>query len=95
MSTEKLDDFANKIANTFSRKYSLRKNDVVALFMENKPEYIGIWLGLAKIGAISALINVNLKQKALIHSVITSNAKILIYGSELGECMLALHFLCI
>jgi solute carrier family 27 fatty acid transporter 1/4 len=55
--------------------------------MENKPECAGIWLGLARIGVISALININLKEKALTHSIIVSNSKVLIYESELSERM--------
>ncbi len=82
----KLDDFANKVANTFAHKYGLKKGDPVCLLMENKPEYVGLWLGLGKIGAISVLINTNLRQKALIHSIEASKANLLIYGYELREC---------
>jgi acyl-coenzyme A synthetase/AMP-(fatty) acid ligase len=59
---------------------------VVALFMENRPEYATIWLGLSKLGVITALINSNLKSKALAHSINVSNAKCIIYSAELSEC---------
>jgi hypothetical protein len=81
----KVDNYANKIANTFSTIYNLKKGDTIALFMDNRPEYVCIWLGLAKIGVISALINTNLKSTALAHSVKISNSKIVIYGHELNE----------
>ena len=54
--------------------------------MENKAEYAPIWLGLSKIGVITALINTNLKVESLVHSVTVANAKVLIYGHELTEC---------
>ncbi|CAG2167772.1 unnamed protein product [Oppiella nova] len=42
-----LDQFSNKIANYFV-SIGLKSGDEVALMMNNKPEFIGIWLGLAK-----------------------------------------------
>ena len=55
--------------------------------MENRPEFVCIWLGLARLGVISALINTNLKAQALIHSIIVANSKVLIYGDELSEAV--------
>ena len=57
------ESYSNKIANLFSNKYNLKKGDVVAILMENKPEYIALWYGLSKLGVISALINSNLRSK--------------------------------
>jgi len=37
--------------------------------MTNKPEFISIWIGMAKIGVSSALLNVNTTGKGLIHGV--------------------------
>lgn len=54
--------------------------------MENRPQFPCIWLGLSKIGCITALINTNLRSQALVHSINISNAKILIYGDELADC---------
>jgi solute carrier family 27 (fatty acid transporter), member 1/4 len=73
------------VASIFSRYYKYRKGDVVALFMENRPQYVCIWLGLSKIGVITALINTNIKKEALLHSIKVSKAKALIYGSELTD----------
>jgi acyl-CoA synthetase (AMP-forming)/AMP-acid ligase II len=56
--------------------------------MENKPEYAAIWLGLSKIGVITALINTNLKSEPLLHSITIAQSKFLIYGSELKDCKL-------
>uniref|UniRef100_T1IQZ9 Long-chain-fatty-acid--CoA ligase n=1 Tax=Strigamia maritima TaxID=126957 RepID=T1IQZ9_STRMM len=78
---KEVDEFSNRVANSFS-KAGYRKGDVVALLMESSPEYVGIWLGLAKVGICSALINYNLRQKTLIHSITVSEAKVLIFGKE-------------
>src|SRR5262249_37927878 len=61
------------------------KGDVVALLMENRPEYLFAWTGLVKIGAVAALINTNLREKALAHSIAVAEARHLILGAELAE----------
>ena len=61
------------------------RGDVVALLMENRPDYIAAWLGLLKVGAVVSLINSNLRGAPLAHSVAVSNARHLVLGHELGE----------
>ena len=75
------------MANLFSQKYGLKKGDVVALFMENKPEYIGLWYGLSKLGVISALINTNLRNKTLLHSIEIAKPKVLVYAQEMVQAV--------
>jgi acyl-CoA synthetase (AMP-forming)/AMP-acid ligase II len=58
----------------------------VALLMENKPEYVAIWLGLSKLGVITALINTNLTGDSLYHCINVAKAKMLIYESTLEKC---------
>ena len=79
-----MENYANKIANRF-RQQGLRKGDVVALMMENKPEYVGIWYGLSKLGVITACINTNLVSKSLAHSVNVAKAKVLIVDSLFAQ----------
>ena len=83
-----LEDYSNRIAELFVTKYNLKKGDCVALLMENKPEYVGVWLGLSKIGVISALINTNLKYEQLAHTIAVAKPKILIYSNQLEDCKL-------
>jgi solute carrier family 27 fatty acid transporter 1/4 len=73
----------------------MKRGDTVALFMESKPEYVCIWLGLSKIGVVTALINSNLRQTPLIHSIRVSNSHAVIFGSELasGESQICLNSL--
>lgn len=79
-----IDDFSNRIASTFSAtKYV--KGETVALMMLNKPEYVAIWLGLAKLGIVTALINTNLRMESLVHCLKIVNTRSIIYGSELAQ----------
>ena len=83
---QQLDEYANRVANYFLG-LGLRKGDVVALYMENCPEYVGTWLGLAKIGVVSAFVNYNLKQNSLVHSIKISDACAIVFSSALGEAL--------
>jgi fatty-acyl-CoA synthase len=77
---------ANRVAH-WAREQGVRRGDVVALLMENRPEYLATWLGMAKLGAITALINTNLAGRALDHALGVSGARQLVVG---GECLEAL-----
>lgn len=88
----KVDLYGNKIANLFADRFGLKKGDCVALFMENRPEYIAIWYGLSKLGVITALINTNLKSKVLLHSIEVAKPKLVIYDEELEESKKILYF---
>jgi solute carrier family 27 fatty acid transporter 1/4 len=80
-----MESFSNKIAELFKRKFELKKNDCVAILLDNKPEYVGICLGLSKIGCVSALINTNLKHDQLSHSLSIAKPRILIHGAEFEQ----------
>ncbi|XP_025016682.1 long-chain fatty acid transport protein 4-like [Tetranychus urticae] len=75
-----LDSFSNKIAQTFVSS-GYKPGDEVALLMDNKPEFVGIWLGAAKAGLITALLNTNLKSSTLLHSISVIKTRALIYDS--------------
>lgn len=83
---QQLDEYSNKVANCFL-DLGFHSGQEIALFMESKPEFIGIWLGLAKAGIITALINTNLRLNSLIHSVTIVNCRAIIFSSELIEGM--------
>jgi fatty-acyl-CoA synthase len=79
-----LDRAANRVAR-WARAQGVGRGDVVALLMENRPEFVVHWLGLAKIGAVSALINTNLTGRSLAHSLSVSAARHLILDAALAE----------
>jgi len=78
------DAHANRYAR-WAQSLGLKRGDAVSLLMENRPEYLFAWTGLAKVGVTAALINTNLRERALAHSLAISGAKHLILGSELAE----------
>lgn len=77
-----IDKLANKVAH-WAMSVGLKSGDTAALLMQNRPEYVAIWVGLLKIGVTVALINFNIKGKPLIHSLQISGAKIVIVGTNI------------
>ena len=72
---------SNKYSNYFL-EMGLKKGEVVALLLENSPEYLFATTGINKIQGISALINFHLKKKPLIHSINIVNPKFLIVDGD-------------
>ncbi|XP_055287167.1 long-chain fatty acid transport protein 1 isoform X2 [Moschus berezovskii] len=81
-----LDAYSNTVANFF-RRLGFAPGDVVAIFMEGRPEFVGLWLGLAKAGVEAALLNVNLRREPLAFCLGTSGAKALVFGGELAAAV--------
>lgn len=77
---------SNRIAHVFDEA-GFKRGETVALFMENRPEYVGIWLGLAKVGIVTALVNTNLRDKSLLHALNIVDAKAVIFGNDFAEGM--------
>ncbi len=75
---------ANRVAHWALEK-GIGRGDVVALLMENRPEYLQIWAGLAKVGATTALLNTNVSGRALAHVLEASHCRALILGVECAE----------
>ena len=79
-----LEEFSNRMAHFLLRR-GFKPGDCVALFMNNCPEYVGLWLGCAKIGVVPALINSNLSGQPLLHSITAASATACIFGADLAE----------
>lgn len=75
--------YVNRVANYFQEE-GYQKGDVVALLMENRPEYVCFWLGLSKIGAVAALINYNLRNQPLAHSVKAAESKGIVFAGDMS-----------
>ncbi|XP_022818466.1 long-chain fatty acid transport protein 1-like [Spodoptera litura] len=78
------DEFSNRISWYFKRA-GYKPGEVIALLMETQPEYVFLWLGLAKIRVTTALINTNLKGSQLIHCLRIAGCKAVIFGDEMSE----------
>ncbi|XP_059061297.1 long-chain fatty acid transport protein 1 [Achroia grisella] len=80
------DEFSNRIAWYFKRQ-GFKSGEVIALFMETQPEYVFVWLGLAKLRVTTALINTNLKGAQLIHCLRIAGCKAVIFGDEMVDAI--------
>ncbi|XP_071625772.1 long-chain fatty acid transport protein 4 [Temnothorax longispinosus] len=83
---EQLEHYSNRVGRYF-RTRPFSHFDSIAVFMENRPEYIATWLGLSKAGFVAALINTNLRRDVLLHSINAAGCKAVIFGSELKDAI--------
>ena len=79
---KEFNDYSNKSAH-FLAQQGIRKGDVVALLMDNRPEFLIYAVAIVKLGAIAALLNASQKGQVLTHSINLVKAKSLIVGEEL------------
>ncbi|MGE5390387.1 MAG: long-chain-acyl-CoA synthetase [Deltaproteobacteria bacterium] len=85
-----LNALANRYANFFA-SLGFKHGDVVALYMENRPEYLIAASGLSKLGVIVSLINNGLKGPALAHALNICDARAVIVGGEYLEELLSVR----
>lgn len=82
LSFQWVENYTNKVAAYFKAR-GLKHGDCVAIIMETRPEFVCLWLGLSKIGVVTALINSHLRRDTLLHSIKVAKAKVIIVGTEL------------
>ena len=75
------DALASRFAN-WAMAQGLKPGDCLALYMENRPEYVAAWAGFAKAGLVTALINHNLEGEGLAHCVNIAQAKLIVTGAD-------------
>jgi acyl-CoA synthetase (AMP-forming)/AMP-acid ligase II len=76
---------ANALVNRHARAYrdaGLQKGDVVALVMENRPEFYWHALGLMKLGVVPSLVNSHAVGKPLAHAIRICAPRRIVVGSE-------------
>ncbi|XP_064170582.1 long-chain fatty acid transport protein 1a isoform X1 [Anguilla rostrata] len=86
-SFSQLDQLSNAVAH-WALGQGWAAGDVVAVFMESRPQVVALWLGLAKVGVEAALINFNLRRDSLMHCVGVSGSRGLVFGAELADAVL-------
>jgi fatty-acyl-CoA synthase len=77
-------------ANRYARwglAHGIEKGEAVCLLMPNRPDYLAIWLGLTRIGAVVALINTNLSGSALAHCITVAGPKHIIVDARLDRAL--------
>lgn len=70
---------ANRYAR-WAQGEGLGRGDVVCLLLPNCPDYVAIWLGITRVGAIIALVNTTLTGASLAHAVTIVAPKHIIIG---------------
>jgi fatty-acyl-CoA synthase len=79
---------ANQYAN-WGRSLGLMRDDCVALFLDNRPDYIAFWAGMSKIGVRTALINYNLTGAGLAHCLKVASARAIVMAEDLAPAYTA------
>ncbi len=78
---EEIDRLSNRCANAFI-DLGIAKGDKVSIMLPNCPEFIYLWLGLAKCGGVEVPVNTSYKGEFLRHVVDQSDSKILVISAE-------------
>jgi citronellyl-CoA synthetase len=86
---------ANQYAHYF-KSLGVVAGDTVSLLMENEPEMLAALVGVCKLGAVAALININLRGRALKHCIDTVSSKLIVFGPACVDavsevCTSAIH----
>ncbi|KAK0146690.1 Long-chain fatty acid transport protein 6 [Merluccius polli] len=82
-----VDRRSDRVARVFLRRGTPRRGDVVALLMDNEPDFVCVWFGLAKLGCAVAFLNTNIKSRSLLHCFNCCGAKTLVVGADLMACL--------
>jgi len=82
VSYRELDKAANRVANHFL-SLGAKEGDVVAVFMENCPEYLMMVAGLNKIGVVASLVNTHLRHHTLSHALTICGPSWVVAGESL------------
>lgn len=75
------DEQSRRYADFFARE-GVKKDDVVAIVMENRPDFVFAVMGLSRLGATASLINTNLVGRALVHALSVCQATRILAGAE-------------
>ena len=78
----------NRLGNRYARwalANGVGKGDTVCLLMPNRPEYAAAWLGIARAGGVTALLNTELDGAALAHCINSVAPRHIIVAAELAD----------
>ncbi len=73
--------YSNRCAHAF-KNLGIGKGDKVSIMLPNLPEFLHIWFGLAKIGAVEVPVNTSYKGEFLRHVVDQSDSRIFVIAHE-------------
>lgn len=76
-----------KYAAWLKEEFGVQKNEVVAIDFTNRPQFLWLWFALWSLGARPAFINSNLRDKAFVHCVRISTARLLLVDPSIREVL--------
>ena len=92
-SYEEINRFSNRCAHAF-QNLGIMKGDKVSIMLPNCPEFLYIWFGLAKIGAVEVPVNTSYKGEFLRHIVDQSDSKVLVIAEEFLDRLRLIEEVC-
>jgi len=78
---EEVNRLANRYANAFMER-GVKKGDKISIMLPNCPEFLHVWFGSAKMGAVEVPVNTSYKGEFFRHIVDQSDSKILVIARE-------------
>jgi len=90
MTFREVKEMSCRVAHYFQQQ-GYKKGEVVALVMENRVDYCCYWIGMTMVGVIPALVNSNLRQQSLLHTITVAKARAVVFSSELTSAILELE----
>ncbi|PMP72498.1 MAG: long-chain fatty acid--CoA ligase [Calditerrivibrio nitroreducens] len=79
-----IDELSNKVAKVFL-KFGVTKGDRVCLLLENSPEFIITYFGIAKAGGVAVPLNTYLKEEEIQYIIDNAESKILVTSSRFED----------
>ena len=76
-----LDESASRVANALAG-LGLAKGDRVAVMLGNRPEYLGLWFGIARAGLVEVPLNTGLRGDMLVHMLNTCGCRLLVIDGQ-------------
>merc|ERR1719400_1277942 len=86
MTFREVKEMSCRVAHYFQQQ-GYKKGEVVALVMENRVDYCCYWIGMTMVGVIPALVNSNLRQQSLLHTITVAKARAVVFSSELTSAI--------
>ncbi|CAH0404707.1 unnamed protein product [Chilo suppressalis] len=83
---KEVEDFSLRMT-AIMKAQGVKKGDIVGIFVTNCPQLPAMWMGNARLGAITPLINTNQRGNALLHSINVAKCNILIYSEDLQSAV--------
>lgn len=77
-------DRAERVASSLA-KIGVGKGDNVGAFIYNSPEFLSLWFGVAKVGAVLVPVNISLKSDGLAYIINDSDVEHIVLGEESRE----------